>query len=101
MRSADYFLGVPFNIASYGALLLILAAKTGSIARNLIVSFGDVHLYANHIEQAKLQYSRESSPHLPLLIYIGGDKPWEEIKAEDFLLEHYSPHPEIKAPIAV
>jgi len=99
-RSADVFLGVPFNIASYSLLLLMVAQVTGLEPGDFVHTFGDVHLYSNHIEQARLQLSREPRklPTMKLNAEI------DDIFAfgfEDFQLEDYDPHPHIKAPVAV
>ncbi len=99
-RSADIFLGVPFNIASYSLLLMMMAQVTGLEAGEFVHTFGDVHLYLNHIEQAKLQLSRE--PHsLPQMKMNSSVKEIDEFCYEDFELVGYDPHPGIKAPIAV
>jgi thymidylate synthase len=107
-RSADTFLGVPFNIASYSLLTMMVAKETGRVARDFIHTFGDVHLYKNHIEQAKLQLTREPK-ELPKLILPEGleenlnyvDFVANNCKYEDFKLEGYDAYPNIKAPIAV
>ena len=99
-RSADIFLGVPFNIASYALLTLMVAQVCGLKAKEFIHTFGDLHLYANHVEQAKLQLTREprTQPQMkinPDVTTIDG------FKFDDFELVNYDPHPTIKAPIAV
>ena len=99
-RSADLFLGVPFNIASY-ALLTMMNAKICNLqAHEFVHTFGDLHLYSNHREQADLQLSREPRPKPRMLIH-GEQKEITDFKFEDFELVDYDPHPGIKAPIAV
>ena len=99
-RSADVFLGVPFNIASYALLLMMMAQVCGLVPGTFIHTFGDAHLYSNHIEQANLQLSRESRP-LPTLKINPEVKDIFSFKYEDFELVGYDPHPHIKAPVAV
>jgi thymidylate synthase len=99
-RSADIFLGVPFNIASYALLTLMMARATGLKPGEFIHTFGDAHLYLNHVEQAELQLSRDPLP-LPTMV-MNPDKTdlfgWEY---EDFKVENYQAHAHIKAPVAV
>lgn len=99
-RSADVFLGVPFNIASYALLTMMMAQVCGLEYGEFVHTFGDVHLYSNHIEQAKLQLTREPYP-LPTMKINPEVKDIFGFKFEDFTLENYQSHPHIKAPVAV
>ncbi len=99
-RSADVFLGVPFNIASYALLLQMVAQVTGLKAGDFVHTFGDVHIYSNHIEQVKLQLSR--TPHdLPTMTINPEINDIFQFKFEDFTLSNYNPDPHIKAEVAI
>lgn len=99
-RSADLFLGVPFNIASYALLTMMIAQVTGLSPGEFVHTFGDVHLYVNHIEQAKTQLTREPFP-LPKMVLNPEIQHINDFSFEDFILTDYQSHPSIKAPIAV
>jgi thymidylate synthase len=99
-RSADVFLGVPFNVASYALLTLMVAQVTGYEPGDFVHTFGDAHLYLNHIEQARLQLGR-APRHLPGMRLNPSVRDIFAFRYEDFSIENYDPHPHIKAEVAV
>jgi thymidylate synthase len=102
-RSIDSFLGLPFNIASYAMLVHLIAWYTGLVPGKLFISFGDVHIYTNHVDAVKLQLTREPRP-LPKFWIQGNRDQYPDLRGltpDMFRLEGYSPHEEIKAPVAV
>lgn len=99
-RSADIFLGVPFNIASYALLMMMIAQVCNLKLGDFVHTLGDAHLYSNHIEQAKLQLTRDFRK-LPTMKINPDVKSIFDFKFEDFTLENYDPHPHIKAEVAV
>jgi thymidylate synthase len=99
-RSADMFLGVPFNIASYALLLMMVAQATGLQPGDFVHTLGDAHIYNNHFDQVKLQLSREPRP-FPTMNINPAKTNIDDFVFEDFIVENYDPHPGIKAPISV
>jgi len=99
-RSADLFLGVPFNIASYALLTLMMAQVCGLQPGDFIHTFGDAHIYSNHLEQVNLQLSRTPKPY-PSMRLNTEIKDLFNFTYEDFTLENYDPWPAIKAPVAI
>lgn len=100
-RSTDLFLGAPFNIASYALLTHMVAYVCDKIPGTLTATFGDLHIYANHIEQVNLQLTRETRQLSSLRINSLAQKDINKFKMDDFSLENYNPHPAIKAPVAI
>ncbi|MBN2849946.1 MAG: thymidylate synthase, partial [Erysipelotrichaceae bacterium] len=99
-RSADVFLGVPFNIASYALFTMMIAHVCGYEAGEFVHTFGDVHIYNDHFEQVRLQLTREPKS-LPTLRFARKVESIEDFRYEDFILENYDPHPLIKAQVSV
>ncbi len=99
-RSADLFLGVPFNIASYALLTMMMAKVTGMVPRHFVHTFGDVHIYHNHIEQMMIQAGREGRM-LPTMLIGGNQQTLDDFRYEDFELVGYNPHPVLKGAVAV
>ena len=99
-RSADIFLGVPFNIASYALLLMMVAQVTGLKAGDFVHTLGDAHIYTNHFEQVREQLSREPR-QLPVMRINPEVRSLFDFNYEDFILENYNPHPHIKGVVAV
>jgi thymidylate synthase len=99
-RSADIFLGVPFNIASYSLLLMMMAQVTGLKAGEFVHTLGDAHIYKNHLEQVKLQLTRDPRP-LPVMVLNPSVIDILDFKYEDFTLKNYDPHPHIRGEISV
>ncbi len=99
-RSADIFLGVPFNIASYALLTMMVAQVTGHAPGDFVITLGDAHLYSNHLDQAQEQLARDPRPR-PRMTLNPDVRDIDGFRYEDFVLSEYDPHPHIKAPVAV
>ncbi len=99
-RSVDTFLGLPFNIASYGLLLILLAKEVNMIPEELIGNLGDTHLYLNHVEQAKEQIKREPFKLPKMAVLYTKDTKLEDLTVDRFMAVHYDSHPSIKAPLS-
>lgn len=99
-RSADMFLGVPFNIASYALLQIMLAKVTGLEPGAFVHSIGDAHIYSNHMEQVRTQLARDPRP-LPQMRLLRSPESLFDFRYEDFQIENYDPHPALRAPVAV
>ena len=99
-RSADMFLGVPFNIASYALLQIMLAQVTGLQPGTFVHSMGDAHIYSNHMEQVRTQLARDPRP-LPQMRLLRSPESLFDFRYEDFQIENYDPHPALRAPVAV
>ena len=102
IRSNDLFLGNPFNVASYAAMTHLISKIVGMVPKELVVSFGDAHVYMNHLSQVKEQLKRAPLPFPALVVHDSvKDKTFDQIELEDFELVAYLSHPTIRAPMAV